>query len=89
MRPNSIEREVDDEPLEVIFETMDAAEATVVGSLLDSAGIAFLTQSDDRFDAFPGAFRETVFSRRGRPVRFLVRNSEAADARALIESADE
>ncbi len=70
--------------LEVVFESMDPSEVVVVQSLLDAAGIRYLIRGEDRFDAFPGAFRGTVFSRKGRPVAFLVNGEDVEDARALL-----
>jgi hypothetical protein len=70
--------------LEVVFESIDPAEVVVVRSLLDAAGIRYLIRGEDRFDAFPGAFRGTVFSRKGRPAVFLVRRDDVEDARALL-----
>jgi hypothetical protein len=73
---------------EMVFGTMDPAEVVVVKSLLDSVGIRYMTRGEDRFDAFPGAFRGTVFSDRARPVRFLVSKDDASDARQLLRSTD-
>ena len=77
-----------DEPLEVVFETIDATEAAVIKSLLEGAGIPYLTRGEDQYDAFPGVFRGTVFSRRGRPVTFLVPASMAEEARLLLQSGE-
>lgn len=77
---------MEEDSLEVVYETMDGAEVAVVKSLFESAGIAFMTRGEDRFDAFPGAFRGTVFSRKGRPVLFLVSPDDAPDARLLLAS---
>lgn len=77
-----------DSGLEAVFESMDPSEVIVVRSLLDSAGIQYLIRGEDRFDAFPGAFRGTVFSRKGRPVVFLVDPEDAADARALLSGTE-
>ena len=52
-----------EESLEVVLETMDATEAAVVKSLLEGAGIPYLTRGEDAYDAFRGAFRGTVFKR--------------------------
>ena len=48
------------------------AEVAVIKSLLDGAGIPYLTRGEDQYDAFRGAFRGTVFNPNGRPVAFLV-----------------
>ena len=70
--------------LEVVFETLDPAEVAVIKSLLDAAGIPYLTRGEDEYDAFRGAFRGTVFNPHGRPVVFLVPASTAKDARLLL-----
>jgi hypothetical protein len=61
----------DEEALEVVLETIDPTEVAIVKSLLESAGIPYLTRGDDQYDAFRGAFRGTVFNPGGRPVVFL------------------
>ena len=75
----------DDESLEVVLETMDAVEVAIVKSLLEDAGIPYLTRGEDQYDAFRGAFRGTVFSPRGRPVVFLVPASMAEEVRLLLQ----
>jgi len=70
--------------LEMVLETLDPAEAAIVGSLLEGSGIPFLIRGEDRFDAFRGAFRGTVFSRKGRPICFLVNRLHADEARQLL-----
>src|SRR5215510_8966620 len=74
-----------EESLEVVFETMDATEVAIIKSLLEGAGIPYLTRAEDQYDAFRGVFRGTVFSSRGRPVAFLVPASNAAEARLLLQ----
>ena len=74
-----------DEPLEVVFETIDSTEAAVIKSLLEATGIPFLTRGEDQYDAFRGTFRGTVFNPRGRPVAFLVPASMAAEARLILQ----
>jgi len=74
-----------EDDLEVVFETRNAAEAAIVTSLLESAGIPYLTRGEDRFDAFPGAFRDTVFGGGGRPIVVLVNAADAPPARELID----
>jgi hypothetical protein len=76
----------DAEALEAVFETMDPAEAAVVKSVLEGAGIRYVALGEDEYDAFRGAFRGTVFSSRGRPVVFLVHAARAKDARLLLAS---
>jgi len=74
----------DEEPLEVVTETVDPTEVAIIKSLLESAGIPFVTRGEDQYDAFRGAFRGTVFSDRGRPVAFLVPASLAEEAKLLL-----
>ena len=78
-----------DESLEVVLETMDAVEVAIVKSLLEGAGIPYLTRSEDQYDAFRGAFRGTVFSPHGRPVAFLVPASIAEEVRLLLHQEGE
>jgi hypothetical protein len=74
--------------LEVVFETIDGTEAAIVKSLLEAAGIPYFTRGEDRYDAFRGAFRGTVFNPCGRPVAFLVPTSLANEARALLQESE-
>ena len=71
--------------LEVVLETTDPTEVAIIKSLLEGAGIPYLTRGEDQYDAFRGAFRGTVFSPRGRPVAFLVPASMAEEARQLLQ----
>ena len=74
-----------EEPLEIVLETIDATEVAIVKSLLEGAGIPYLTRGEDQYDAFRGAFRETVFSPHGRPVAFFVPANWAKDGRILLQ----
>ena len=74
-----------EESLEVVLETMDPTEVSIIKSLLEAAGIPYLTRGEDQYDAFRGAFRGTVFSPHGRPVAFLVPASMAEEARLLLK----
>ena len=73
------------ESLEVVLETIDLTEVAIVKSLLEGAGIPYLTRGEDQYDAFRGAFRGTVFSPRGRPVAFLVPASMAKEALLVLQ----
>jgi hypothetical protein len=73
-----------EEPLEVVIETVDPIEVAIIKSLLEGAGIPFITRGEDQYDAFRGAFRGTVISSRGRPVTFLVPASMAEEAKLLL-----
>ena len=74
-----------DESLEVVLETVNPIEVAIIKSLLEGAGIPYVTRGEDQYDAFRGVFRGTVFSPRGRPVAFLVRASMAEEARLLLQ----
>ena len=74
-----------EEPLEIVAETVNPAEVAIIKSLLESAAIPFLTRGEDQYDAFRGAFRGTVISSSGRPVTFLVPASVAEEARLLLQ----
>ena len=74
-----------EEPLEIVLETIDATEVAIVKSLLEGEGIPYLTRGEDEYDAFRGAFRGTVFNPNGRPVRFFVPASMAKEARLLLQ----
>ena len=78
----------DEEPLEVVIETVDPTEVAVIKSLLEAVGIPYLTRSEDEYDAFRGAFRGTVFSSHGRPVAFLVPASMVEEARILLKGGE-
>jgi hypothetical protein len=73
------------ESLEVILETIDPTEVVIVKSLLEAAGIQYLTRGEDQYDPFRGAFRGTVFSPLGRTVVFLVPASKAKEARLVLQ----
>lgn len=77
-----------EESLELVLETVDSTEVAVIKSLLEGAGIPYLTSGEDQYDAFRGAFRGTVFSPRGRPVAFLVPASMAEEARLLLQEGE-
>jgi hypothetical protein len=77
-----------EEPLEVVFETVDLTEAAIIKSMFEGAGIPYLTRGEDEYDAFRGAFRGTVFSPHGRPVVFLVSANRAEEARLLLKGTE-
>jgi len=74
-----------EEPLEVVLETVNPTEVAIIKSLLEGAGIPYLTRGEDQYDAFRGAFRGTVFNPHGRPVVFLVPATMAEEARLLLQ----
>ena len=78
----------DDDGPKAVFETVDPTEVAIIKSLFEGAGIPYVTQGEDLYDAFRGAFRGTVFSPLGRPVVFLVPARRATDARLLLEEAE-
>src|SRR6266567_3919068 len=73
------------ESLGIVLETIDTTEVAIVKSLLEGAGIPYLTRVEDQYDAFRGAFRGTVFNPHGRPVVFLVPATMAEEARLLLQ----
>jgi hypothetical protein len=77
-----------EEPLEVVLETVDPTEVLIIKSLLEDAGVPYLTRGEDQYDAFRGAFRGTVFNPNGRPVVFLVPASMAEEARMLLQQGE-
>ena len=77
-----------EEPLEIVLETIDPTEVAIVKSLLEGAGIPYLTHGEDQYDAFRGAFRGTVFSPHGRPVTFFVPANRANEARLLLQQGE-
>ena len=74
-----------EESLEVVLETMNAAEVAIIKSLLEAVGIPYLTRGEDQYDAFRGAFRGTVFNPLGRPVAFMVPAGMAEETRLLLQ----
>ena len=74
-----------EESLEVVLETMNAAEVAIIKSLLEAVGIPYLTRGEDQYDAFRGAFRGTVFNPFVRPVAFVVPASMAEETRLLLQ----
>lgn len=72
--------------METVFETTVPEEALVVRSVLEAAGVPFFARGEDAYDAFRGAFRGTVFSRRGRRIVFLVPAEWAESARELLSA---
>jgi len=78
-------RVADDEVLEPVFESSDLPEVMVIKTLLDDAGIPYLTRNEDLYDALRGAFRGGFLNPTGRPVVFLVPARLAEQARQLLE----
>jgi len=74
--------------LETVLETVDPSEVAIVKSLLEGAGIPYLTRGEDQYDPFRGAFRGTVFSPHGRPVAFLVPASMVEEVRLLLQKGE-
>src|SRR3954465_4426955 len=77
-----------EEPLEVVLETVNPSEVAIIKTLLEGAGIPYLTRGEDQYDAFRGAFRGTVFNPHGRPVVFLVPSTMAEEARLLLQQGE-
>lgn len=79
----------DDEELEAVIEANDLTEVAVLKSMLDAAGIPYLTQGEDQFSAFRGAFAGgSIFNPRSHGVVFVVPSRMAEAARALLEELD-
>lgn len=78
----------DDEEMETVLETIDLTEAAIVRSLLDAAGMPYLTTGEDRYDAFQGTLRGTFFNPSGRPITFLVPARLVSDARQLLKESE-
>ena len=83
-----ITRMQNEEPLEVVLETVSPTEVAIIKSLFEGAGIPYLTRGEDQYDAFRGAFRGTVFNPHGRPVVFLVPATMAEEARLLLQQGE-
>ena len=78
----------DDEAFEVIFETLDDTETAIIKSLLEAAGIPYLTSGEDQFDAFRGLFRSMLFNPTGRPIVFSVPTRMAMEAKQLLKETE-
>ena len=72
-----------EEPLDVL-ETVNPTEVAIIKSLLEGAGIPYLTRGEDQYDAFRG----TIFNPHGRPVVFLVPAAMAEEARLLLQQGE-
>jgi len=76
----------DDETMEPVIEATDLTEVAVIKSILDGAGIPFVTIGEDQFSAFRGAFAGgSIFNPRARGVVFSVPSRMADEARTLLE----
>ncbi len=75
-----------DETMEPVIEATDLPEVAVIKSVLDAAGIPYLTQGEQRFGAFRGAFVSgSILNPGSRGVIFTVPSRMAEEARALLE----
>jgi hypothetical protein len=77
-----------DTDVEPVFESWNPSEVTVVKTLLDSAGIPYVTLGAESFDAFHGGRSPMKFSPTSGSVFFLVPKAVAEQARALLEGVD-
>ncbi len=68
-----------------VFETGNPALIPVVESLLDEAGVAFLTKNENLQDMFGGGRLGSGFSIILGPVQFLVREEDVPAAQSLLE----
>lgn len=83
-------RVADDEIMEPVIEATDLTEVAVIRSVLDAAGIPYLTTGEQRFGAFRGSFVSgSILSPGSRGVIFTVPSRMAEEARAILEEFDE
>jgi hypothetical protein len=76
----------DDEAMEPIIEATDLTEVAIIKSILEGAQVPFITQGENPFSAFRGAFAGgSIFNPRARGVVFTVPERMADEARALLE----
>jgi hypothetical protein len=73
-----------DVDLEPVYESWDPTEIPIVKSMFDAAGIPYLVDGEERFDAFRGARSSLRFNPRGASVFFLVPVHLAEHARDLL-----
>ena len=79
-----------DEAMEPVIESTDLTEIAVIKSVLDGAGIPYLTHGEQRFGAFRGAFVSgSILNPRSRGVIFTIPSRLAEEARVLLEEFDE
>jgi len=79
-----------DEAMEPVIEATDLSEVAIIKSILEGAAIPFVTQGENQFSAFRGAFvGGSIFNPRARGVVFTVPARMAEEARALLEEIDE
>ena len=74
---------------EPVFECTDPTEVAVVKSILDGAGIPYLTRGEETFDALRGVRSAVRFNPLAGQVRFLVPSDLADEATALLEELEE
>jgi len=79
-----------DEIMEPVIEATDLTEVAIIKSILEGAAIPFLTQGENQFSAFRGAFVSgSIFNPRAHGVVFTVPERMAEEARALLEELEE
>lgn len=79
-------RVADDEELEPVIEATDLTEVAIIKSILDGAGVPYLTRGENQLSAFRGVFAGgSIFNPRARGVIFSVPARMAEEARALLE----
>lgn len=80
----------DDEVMEPVIEATDLSEVAIIKSILEGAAIPFVTQGENQFSAFRGAFvGGSIFNPRARGVVFTVPARMAEEARVLLEVVEE
>ena len=80
----------DDEVMEPVIEANDLTEVAIIKSILEGAAIPFITQGENQFSAFRGAFAGgSIFNPRSRGVVFTVPARMAEEARTLLDELEE
>jgi hypothetical protein len=83
-------RVTDDEAMEPVIEANDLTEVAIIKSILEGAAIPFITQGENQFSAFRGAFAGgSIFNPRSRGVVFTVPARMAEEARTLLDELEE
>jgi hypothetical protein len=76
--------------MEPVIEANDLTEVAIIKSILEGAGIPFVTQGENQFSAFRGSFAGgSIFNPRSRGVVFTVPARMAEEARMLLEELEE
>ena len=74
---------------EPVFECTDPTEVPVIKSILDGAGIPYLTRGEERFDALRGGRSAARFNPLAGRVVFLVPSDLAEEAADLLQEVED